>query len=180
MRLHREDCVAIATDYQERLVPVMYEKVALLERSAMLLRGLGILGVPVLELRQYPKGLGDTVPEIKEALHTPVTLDKVSFNCCKEEAVLTALRATGKKTVIICGVEAHICVLQTMIALKELGFTPVLAADCVSSRKPKDLQFGLERARDEGAVITTAEALLFELLQVGSGDTFKAISKLVK
>ena len=180
MRLKREDCAAIAIDYQERLVPVMHNKQALLEKSAMLLRGLGILEVPVLETRQYPKGLGDTVPEIKAAMTAPVTLDKVAFGCCDDEGILAALKATGKKTVIVCGIEGHVCVLQTVTALKELGFTPVLVADCISSRREMDLKYAIHRARDEGAVITTAEALLFELLRVGSGETFKAISKLVK
>ena len=180
MKLLREDCVAVAIDYQEKLVPVMHEKERLLQKSAMLLQGLGLLDVPVLETRQYPKGLGETVPEIVAAMKVPVTLDKMAFGCCDDEGFMAALRATGKKTVILCGIESHVCVLQTLIALKELGYTPVLVADCVSSRSPVDLKFALKRARDEGAVVTTAESLLFELLRVAGGDTFKAISKLVK
>ncbi len=180
MKLHRGDCVAFAIDYQERLVPVMHEKEELIRKSAMLLKGLGILGVPVLETRQYPKGLGDTVPEIKEAMVEPQTLDKVAFGCCDDAGILAALEQSGKKTVIVCGIEAHVCVLQTVVSLKEMGYTPVLVADCISSRKPMDLEYALKRAAAEGAVLTTAEALLFELLQVASGDTFKAISKLVK
>ena len=180
MRLVKEDCVAVAIDYQEKLVPVMADKEALLQKSAMLLQGLGILGVPVLETRQYPKGLGDTVPEIKAAMTAPVTLDKMAFGCCDDAGFMAALRESGKKAVILCGIESHVCVLQTLIALKELGFTPVLIADCVSSRSTVDRHYALRRARDEGAVLTTAESLLFELLRVAGGDTFKAISKLVK
>ena len=93
---------------------------------------------------------------------------------------MEALRASGKSQIIICGIETHVCVMQTVIDLLEKGFIPVVIADCVSSRSPSDKHIALERMRQEGAIISTYESILFELARVAGTDTFKTISKLVK
>lgn len=176
MRIEREHTAAIVVDYQEKLVPVMNEKEHLIHNSEILLKGLKILDVPMYITQQYTKGLGMSIPEIQEAAETKEYIDKIAFTAY--DAVKWKLR--GKKYVIVCGIEAHICVLQTVIDLKAAGFIPVLVADCISSRKESDKQVALERARQEGAIVTTYESLLFELLQVAGTDTSKQIQRLIR
>lgn len=176
MRIEREHTAAIVVDYQEKLVPVMHEKEQLIHNSEILLKGLKILDVPMYITQQYTKGLGMSIPEIQEAAATTDYIDKIAFTAY--DAVKWKLRA--KKYVIVCGIEAHICVLQTVIDLKAAGFVPVLVADCISSRKESDKQIALDRARQEGAIVTTYESLLFELLQVAGTDTSKQIQRLIR
>ena len=176
MRIEREQAAAIVVDYQGKLVPVMYEHEELIRRSKILLEGLKILDVPMYITQQYTKGLGMSVDEIMEAAGTTEYIDKIAFTAY--DSVKWKLR--GKKFVIVCGIEAHICVLQTVIDLKAAGYVPVLVADCIASRKEADKQVALERARQEGAIVTTYESLLFELLKVAGTDTSKAIQKLIR
>lgn len=176
MRIEREHTVAIVVDYQEKLVPVMNEKEQLIHNSEILLKGLKILDIPMYITQQYTKGLGMSIPEIQEAVETTEFIDKIAFTAY--DAVKWKLR--GKKYVIVCGIEAHICVLQTVIDLKAAGFVPVLVADCISSRKESDKQVAIERARQEGAIVTTYESLLFELLKVAGTDTSKQIQRLIR
>lgn len=176
MKIEREQTMVLIVDYQEKLVPVMYKKEKLLENSCILLRGLRELGIPMCITQQYTNGLGMTVEQISEAAGEKDYVDKISFSaadCVKQELA-------GKKFVIICGIEAHICVLQTLIDLKEQGYVPVLVTDCISSRKKKDKDMAILRAASEGAVITTYESLLFELLQRAGSDESKRIQKLIK
>lgn len=176
MRIEREHTAAIVVDYQEKLVPAMKDKDKLIHNSCILLEGLKILEVPMVITQQYTKGLGMTVEEITQAAGTAEYIDKISFtafDCVKD-------KISAKKYVIVCGIESHICVLQTVIDLKAAGFVPVLVADCISSRKESDKQVALERARQEGAIVTTYESLLFELLRVAGTETSKKIQKLIR
>lgn len=180
MRILREDTAAVVIDYQERLMPVMQDREGLLERSATLLKGLGVLGIPVIVSEQYVKGLGKTVPEIAEAAGDRPYFEKLEFSCCDNEEIMAAIASAGKKNIVVCGIETHVCVLQTVIDLIERGYNAVLVTDCVSSRKESDREAAIKRALHEGAVITTCEALLFELTRRAGSDTFKEISRLVK
>lgn len=176
MRIERENTVALVIDYQEKLVPVMYEKERLIQNSAILLAGLRQFGIPMLVTQQYTKGLGITIQEIREAMESDDYIDKISFtafNSVKEQI-------RDKKFVIVCGIEAHICVLQTVIDLVEAGFVPVVVEDCISSRKPNDKKIALQRMQQEGAIITTYESLLFELLKVAGTEESKRIQRLIK
>ena len=176
MRIEKEQTVAIVVDYQGKLVPVMSEYETLLHNSKILLEGLRTLGVPMYITQQYTKGLGMTVDGILEAAGTTEYIDKIAFTAY--DSIKWKLR--GKKYVIVCGIEAHICVLQTVVDLKAAGYIPVLVADCISSRKESDKLIAVERARQEGAIVTTYESLLFELLKVAGTDTSKIIQKLIR
>ena len=176
MRIEAEHTAALVIDYQEKLVPVMEEKETLLYHSEILLQGLKVLEIPMILTQQYTKGLGMTVKEIAEAAGTEEYVDKITFSayeCVKE-------KIGDKKYVIICGMETHICVLQTVIDLKAAGFVPVVVEDCVASRKGNDKKVALERMRDEGALITTYESLLFELLKEAGTEMSKKIQRLIK
>ncbi len=180
MRLLLEDTMALIVDYQERLMPVIYEHDELEKKSCTLLKGLRTLGVPMVMTQQYTKGIGMTIPSITEAAGTSEYFDKITFSCYEDEAVRRKMEALGKKTVIVCGIEAHICVLQTCIDLKEAGYTPVLVTDGISSRKASDTEVALMRAQSEGILLTTTESILFELTRKAGSPVFKEISRLIK
>ena len=176
MKIERNETAALVIDYQEKLVPVMHEKDNLIQNSSLLLAGLELLGIPMVVTQQYTKGLGMTVAEIVDAARTEEYVDKISFSayeCVKEQI-------KDKKFIIVCGIETHICVLQTVLDLIAEGYIPVVVADCISSRKAIDKKMALKRMRDEGAIVTTYESVLFELLKVAGTEESKRIQRLIK
>jgi nicotinamidase-related amidase len=180
MRIHADTVVAVAVDYQERLIPAMHEPSELLRFSRILLAGLKELKVPVIVSRQYPKGLGDTVPEIKEVTADAVPCEKMTFSCRGSEEFRVALQNVHRKNVILCGVEAHVCVLQTALDLAAEGYGVLVAADCTASRRKYDAETALRRAEREGVLIVTCEQILFELLESATAPAFKSISALLR
>jgi len=180
MRINRDQCIGLVIDIQERLFPHMDQKEDLLRKSLMLLEGLKILNVPLLVSEQYPRGLGSTLKAVRETLGAVPALEKTAFSCCDEPGYIQAMEDLGPKTIIICGIEAHVCVMQTCIDLLESGYTPVLVEDCISSRNSEDKRVAIHRMRSEGAVISTCESILFELTRKSGTEEFKAISSLVK
>lgn len=180
MKMKREKTAALVIDYQEKLMPAMHNREAFIARSRILLQGLNAMDIPMIVSEQYPKGLGVTVPEIKEVLGVVPILPKTTFSCLDNDAIRTAVEATECDTVLICGSEAHICVLQSAIDLKAAGKEVFIVEDCVASRFPHDMEMSLRRAEEEGIYLTTTEAVLFELLGKASGQEFKTVSKLIK
>ena len=180
MRIKRENTTALLIDIQEKLFPHMDQKEELLRKSNILIEGLKVLGLPMVITEQYPRGLGNTVEEISSLVEKDPVIEKIAFSCCDEPAVMQHAALQNNRTIIICGIEAHVCVLQTVIDLHEAGYIAVVVEDCISSRNPKDKETALERMRSEGAVITTCESILFELARVAGTEEFKAISRLVK
>ncbi len=181
MRILAEDTMALVIDFQEKLVPVMDRREELLHNTEILIKGLQALGIPMLVTQQYTKGIGRTVPVLADIFGEGFSYeDKLTFSCAENETILDKLRATGKKNIIICGIEAHICVLQTIVDLIALGYQVILVEDCVGSRKDSDRQVGIKRAVMEGAFPTTYESILFELTRVAKTDVFKEISRLIK
>lgn len=180
MRIRAENCTGLVVDIQERLFPVMDGSEKLLTRVLILLKGLKLLNIPVLLTEQYPKGLGPSLPQVLDLVNQPQALEKISFSCCGDPNFREQLASLDKKWVIITGIEAHVCVLQTVIDLIELGFVPVVVADCIASRNPEDKKVALKRMSAEGAVLTTSESILFELTETAGTALFKQISSLVK
>lgn len=180
MRINRESSSGLVIDLQERLFPHMDRKDLLLEKCRILIKGLQILEVPLYLTEQYPKGLGTTLKEIREVIGSTPAIEKITFSCCDEPAYLRMLEGNERNTLIICGIEAHVCVMQTVVDLANSGYTPVVVEDCISSRNLEDKRVAIHRMRREGAVITTCESILFELARVSGTDEFKAISRLVK
>lgn len=179
MRILKDDTLAVIIDVQERLLPHISNHETLIENMKILISGLKVLDVPLLMCEQYKKGLGPTLGEISDMLHVEA-IEKTSFSACDESSFCEAAKELNRKTVIVAGIESHVCVQQTVIDLIELGYRPVLIEDCVSSRKENDKKVAIERMRQEGAIITTYESILFELCRFSGNETFKAISKLVK
>ena len=176
---NREHTALLVIDIQERLMPVIHESEKVFANANKLLRGAEILDLETVITEQYPKGLGSTCKEV-QLPENPVVIEKMCFSCMLSETVSDQLKLTNVKSLIICGAEAHICVLKTALdALKE-GYEVHVVADAVSSRTPENKQLALERMRQAGAFITSTEMILFMLLDQAGTDEFKAISKLIK
>lgn len=176
MRIEREKTAALVIDYQEKLVPAMDQKERLIENSGILLAGLKELEIPMCITQQYTKGLGETVSEITSACGQEEYVEKIRFSAYED--IKEWIR--GKKYIIVCGIEAHICVLQTLVDLKAAGYVPVLVTDCITSRRESDKIGAIERAIEEGAVTTTYESILFELLGEAGTPLSKKIQRLIK
>ncbi len=180
MRINESDCLALVIDVQERLVPAMHQPEVLLASTVRLLEGYRILGLPLVVSEQYPKGLGSTVPALADLLKAAAILPKLSFSCLDDPAIAEKLASFGRKTIVVSGIESHVCVLQTVVDLLAAGYQVVVLADCVASRQTTERDIALARMAREGAIISTSESILFELCRVTGTERFKAISRLVK
>jgi len=178
--LDRQRSGLLVVDVQERLWTVMRERQRLAERIAVAGRGCRLLGVPVFLTEQYPQGLGPTIAPVRSALDDIVPLVKMTFSCCGLAELPALLRKKGVGQVILAGIEAHVCVLQTALDLIDDGFQVHLLADAVSSRYSIDEETALRRLSREGVVLSTVETALFELLTTAQDPEFKEISKLIK
>ena len=179
--LNAKDSVLVVIDVQEKLCRAMDDKVLrhLVANAGILLEAAAELQIPVVGTEQYVKGLGELLPELKNRLGEP-THEKMTFSCCGDPTFTEKLKVLGKKQVIIVGMECHVCVLQTVIELLDADFNVHLVRDAVMSRRKDNWLVGLETARDAGAVITSTETALFQLLKVAGTDEFRKLSKLVR
>lgn len=181
MRINANDTAVLVVDYQAKLLPAMSELESLMSSSKILLRGLKELEIPMIVTEQYSKGLGPTVEEITYCMGDSYKpFEKMTFSGLQTEEIKSAVDALGKKNILVCGVEAHVCVLQSVIDLRASGYNVILVEDCIASRKVSDKETAVKRAIGEGALITSAEAILFELTLGAGTPHFKAISKIVK
>lgn len=185
MRITSEDSILVVIDFQERLVPAIYNGEEIVNRTAKLISGMRALDVPVIATQQYTRGLGCSVPAISEAMgaDSPEQMDfveKSSFSCFDNEEFKAKIEASGRRNIIICGIEGHVCVSQTVVDLKAAGYNPVPVIDCISSRTEQNYNVAVKRFENENAVITCFESILFELCRFSKSASFKAISALVK
>jgi len=174
-----DSTVLLVVDIQERLLPAIHDAAACTESARRMIEAARVLGVPVLCTEQYPKGLGVTCAMIRESMGDAPVIEKTRFSSCVED-LLTRLREAERPNVIVVGIEAHVCVQQTVLDLLRLGFAPFVCADAVGSRKPLDREMALHRMRQAGAIVTTTESIIFELLGEAGTETFKKILKIVK
>ncbi len=180
MRILKDETAGVIIDIQQRLLPHIHDGERLLQNCLTLIEGLNLLSVPMIVTQQYTKGLGATDPSVVQKFSGFRYIEKTSFSCYEEPDFREKLRLTGKQNIILCGIESHVCVLQTCLDLLDGGFRPVIVEDCVASRKPGDKTIAIERMRQEGARITTLESILFELTRRAGNEIFKSISRLVK
>ncbi len=179
-RLKRSDSVLVIVDIQERLAGVMKERDRVVKAVTDLLALAGLYEIPVVVTEQYPKGLGPTVEEIASALDSLEPIEKITFSCCGEKGFTEAIEKTGRRKVILTGMETHVCVLQTCLDLLEAGYTVHVVRDGVTSRKPEDKDTGLSFMAQAGAIVTCSETVLFQLLERAGTEEFKIISKRIK
>lgn len=168
----------LIVDLQEKLLKAMPDRERVIAASGLLIQAAQRLSIPVDATEQYPQGLGPTVGELAELL--PVRHSKTTFHCCAVPQLLEKLYGRQIRHVTVAGIEAHVCVAQTVIELLNLGFRVQVPADAVASRHRIDWEFALRRLERAGAVVTTAEAILFEWTECADRPEFKAISELIK
>ncbi|MEW6144189.1 MAG: hydrolase [Thermodesulfobacteriota bacterium] len=181
--LKKEDTTLVVVDMQEKLMSAMPETESRLavKNVKILLEAAGILGIPVHITEQYPKGLGPTIGEIKESAGEGFhPIEKVVFSCARSPEFMDALKEIGRGSVLLCGVETHVCVLQTAIDLVNDGYRVYVPADAVVSRKELDWEKGIGLMEKAGATVGTTETFLFQLLERAGTDEFRQISKLVR
>lgn len=180
MKIKIEESVFCLVDVQEKLFPHISNKEILEKNLITLIKGLKVHDLPFIINEQYKKGIGSTIPSLEELVQDEPHFEKTTFSCCANETTLEALKETGKKVVIVAGIETHVCVLQTCLDLLEEGFQPVLVTDCVGSREQYNTDMAILRLTQAGVIPTTYESLLFELTINAKNPNFKAISALVK
>ena len=176
--MNRNDSALLVVDIQERLTPVIHNHVRVVWNASRLIAGAKTLGVPIAATEQYPQGLGHTVAEL--AMEISDVREKIAFSCGERGDLFGGWRSEGRSKILITGIETHICVQQSVLDLREAGFSVYVAADAVGSRRSEDHERGLLRMADAGATITTTEAALFEICERAGTDEFKVISKLVR
>ncbi len=178
--LEKNDGVLVIVDIQERLAAVMSERKKVVDNCLHLIELARLLDIPVILNEQYPKGLGPTVSEIREALQRYEPLEKITFSCCKGPAFPERLAGTERKKIILVGMETHVCVLQTCIGLLKEGYAVHAVSDAICSRTKDSYQTAIEFMRDAGAVISCTETVLFQLLEKAGTEEFKIISRRIK
>jgi nicotinamidase-related amidase len=180
--LEPDQCVLIVVDIQEKLLPPIWEKDRLIRNAQLLTRLAGILKIPALVTTQYAKGLGKTVPEIAQLLPGTPTIDKLMFSCFGSEAFCGLLkRLPGQRTtVLLCGMETHICVMQTALGALREGYLVHVAADAVSSRTELNWRLGLNRMQAAGAVLSSTEMMIYEMLRQSGAPAFKELLPFLK
>lgn len=178
-KLSVSSALLLVIDLQEKLLPAIYESQACLAGAQKLLQAAGVLQVPIVVTEQYPHGLGPTCPLVRELLGDAKPVEKLAFSACTPE-VAKMIEAGRRRQIIVAGIEAHVCVQQSVLDLRRMGLDVWVCADAVSSRRAFDRDIALDRMRQAGAVITTAESVIFELLGQAGGELFKQILKIVK
>jgi nicotinamidase-related amidase len=180
--LQAELCALVVIDIQEKLLPPIFQREQLVRNSQLLIRAAGILKMPVLATTQYAKGLGGTVPEIASLLPEGEAIDKQLFSCFGSDAFCSLLkRLPGQRnTLLLCGMESHICVTQTALAGLREGYLVHVASDAVSSRSEWNWKIGLSRMGAAGAVISSTEMMIYELMRSSGSPAFKELLPYLK
>lgn len=179
--LNGQQCALVVIDIQEKLLPPIHEKERVVRNSQLLIRLAKILSLPIIATTQYAKGLGQIVPEISSLLLALEPLDKLEFGCFGNGEFCSSLaRLRKRNTLLLCGMETHICVLQTALGALNQGHIIHVAADAVSSRTELNWKLGLNRMRDAGAVISSTEMMIYELLRRSGSPEFKEMLKYLK
>ncbi len=175
-----EKSILLVIDIQGKLAYAMHDKNHLLKHTQALIKMAHFLGIPIVYTEQVPDKIGKTVPEIANELSGLKPFIKKTFSCCQEESFAKALKAFFRKEIIVCGIEAHVCVFQTVYDLLKMSFKVQVVADAVSSRSEFNKMIALNRMEQEGAVLTSVEMLATELLRTSEHKNFKEVLQLIK
>jgi nicotinamidase-related amidase len=180
--LEPDQCALIVVDMQQKLLPPIWEKERLVRNTQLLIRLAGILKIPAIVTTQYAKGLGQTVPDIASMLPNTPPVDKLMFSCFGSDLFCSLLRRLPgqRTTVLLCGMETHICVMQTALGALREGYLVHVAADAVSSRTELNWRIGLDRMRAAGAILSSAEMMTYELLRSSGAPAFKELLPFLK
>ena len=180
MRLSPETSLLMVIDVQEKLFATMYEQKKVKDNIVRMVEGAKILKVPIIWTEQYSKGLGPTIPELKSALKGHTCYEKITFSCADDDQILKAVEKVKPKDILLCGIEAHVCVYQTAVELIEMGNAVHVVVDAVMSRYKSNHEVALRKMEQVGVNITSVEMALFEFQGAAKGETFKPIAALIK
>jgi nicotinamidase-related amidase len=175
-----QKCCLVVVDVQGKLAQLMYEREVLFKNIQILIKAAKSLAIPIIWCQQCPEALGATLPDIANLLTDNKPINKASFSCCSEEQFNSKLKALGRQQVLLCGIEAHVCIYQTAVDLCKKGIKVDVIADAVSSRTLENKQTAISRMKTEGININCTEMALFELLRTAEHPKFKEIAKLIK
>jgi nicotinamidase-related amidase len=178
--LEQENTGLLIIDVQEKLMGVMGRRQIVIDNIIKLLHLAKLFDLPVILTEQYPKWLGTTLPEIKESLPTYEPISKLHFNCCNVEAFNSGLDSAGLENIIITGVESHICIFQTCVSILEKGHNIHVPQDAVDSRTDENWRIGLELMKSAGALITSTETVIYQILKRAGTKEFKKMLKIIK
>jgi nicotinamidase-related amidase len=178
--LQIEDCALILVDVQGRLARIVQNSDLLIANIRKLLQCCKLLSIPVIWLEQNPEGLGETVPEIAELMEGSVVAEKHHFNALFEAPIKQSIKETNRQQWLVVGIEAHICVYQTVLGLLNEGLKVDVISDCISSRQQSDIDLALVKMRESGASITSLEMCVFELIKTAKIDNFREILSVIK
>lgn len=181
-RLEPENCALMVVDTQERMMRVIDGKDEVTRNTVLLMKTANALNIPIVATTQYVEKIGELLPEIKAELGGVVPIDKMEFGCFGSEAAAAAVKALGQEinTLIVCGVETHICIYQTVIGGLMAGYRVWVPADAVSSRAPKNYETGLARIREIGGVVANTEMIIYELLKKAGTPVFRELLPFLK
>lgn len=180
LRLKPNESLFVVVDVQQKLAPAMWDGESAIEVNYKLLQGAAKLRIPYLVSEQYPQGIGHTLEVLSPLIDPSCVIEKMSFSCILEPNFVKALEKTQRKQVVVSGMETHVCVLQTVLDMIDMGYQVFVVADGVASRTTENKMLGLERMRQAGAQIVTSEMVLFEWLEHSGTEDFKAILPLIK
>jgi nicotinamidase-related amidase len=178
--LQKENAALVVIDFQDRLLPKISNHEEIMEPAIRLIRFARELGIPILWTEQYPKGLGPTNETIAKELTGLHAIDKTEFGCMANPGFAKALEESGRKQLVITGIEAHICVMQTVLSAIDKQYKPFVAMDAIGSRDPSNREAGIHRMEKAGAEMVTSEMAMFEILQQAGTPDFKKVLPLLK
>jgi nicotinamidase-related amidase len=183
----REDALLVVIDIQQRLAAAMERRDAVAASVVRLVKTAALVGVPIVVTRQYPEGLGDTDPTVAHAIaaaeaagHAVLHADKVAFDCFSDAAFADVVSASGRSQLVLAGMETHICIAQTALHALRLGLEVQIAADACCSRDAEAHAQALDRMRAAGAVVSSAESVMYELVGAAGTDEFRSLLRIVK
>jgi len=175
-----QKCCLVVVDVQGKLAQSMYAREGLFKNIQILIKAAKILNIPAIWCQQCPEVLGPTVPHIAQLLTDNEPINKAAFSCCGEERFNSKLKGLSRQHVLLCGIEAHVCIYQTAVDLRQKGYDVSVIADAVSSRTLQNKQIAIGRMQVEGVNISCTEMVLFELLRTAEHPQFKQIARLIK
>lgn len=180
MLLDRQNSLLLVIDVQEKLAPATDNHERVVENGEKLMTAASRLDVPILVSEQYPKGLGATLAPLRRLAPDGAIIDKVHFSCADDDRIRGRIEESGRRQIVLAGMEAHVCVAQTALALKEAGYAPAVVADAITSRDPANKALAIERLQQAGVTVVPTESVLFEWMHSSQDPSFKDLSKLIR
>ena len=178
--ISNKNSVLVIVDIQERIIPKIFDKHTIISNTVTLIKSAGILNIPIVVTEQYPKGLGATIPEIKDLMVSWQPIEKICFSCFGSNDFSRKLKELKRDNLILCGIESHVCITQTVLDGLKLGYSVFFIKDAISSRTENNRETGFERMAQAGAIPSSTEMVMFELLKEAGTDKFKQMVTMIK